>query len=405
MMVAMKLALRVLVALAVTLQIMTIAGAADRPSSDVPKLQLQPVLTGLDRPVYLTNHGTPTIYVIEQPGKVRVYENGKLREKPFLDITSKANIDYECGLLSIAFHPKFAENGYVYAYYTAQLPALKSIVAEYKLEPGADHIDAASERILFHFSQPTIMHKGGQLQFGPDGMLYISTGDGGSFNDPFNHGQSGETYLGKILRIDVTSKRDPYAIPKDNPFLNDNTFYPEIYAYGFRNPWRFSFDRATGLLYCADVGQEKWEEIDIVRKGGNYGWRIKEGTEEVHPVPRPPKTIDPIYQYAHNGASMSVTGGCVYRGKACPSLVGWYIFGDYVDGRIFALKYEEGKTKAAGVAFTPPTVGSPKGIVRPKNLQPSAFGEDADGELYVCDVTNGRVFKVVEDSEAAQAGK
>jgi glucose/arabinose dehydrogenase len=380
--------------------------AADTPPSEiVPKLQLAPVMTKVDRPVYLTNHGTPEIYVIEQSGKVRVWENGQFRPTAFLDVSSKCNVDYECGLLSIAFHPKFAENGYVYAYYTISLPPIKTVVAEYKLAPGADHIDLASERILLHFTQPTQMHKGGQLQFGPtDGMLYISTGDGGGWNDPFNHGQSGETYLGKILRIDVTSKRDPYAIPKDNPFVNDNTFFPEIWAYGFRNPWRFSFDRATGLLYAADVGQDRWEEIDIVERGGNYGWRIKEGREELHPVPKPPPMIDPIWQYPHNGASMSVTGGVVYRGKACPSLVGWYLCGDYVDGRIFALRYEKGKLLAAGVAFTAPTVSPPRGLIRPNNLQMSAFGEDADGEVYVCDVTNGKVFKVVEESAAA-AGK
>jgi glucose/arabinose dehydrogenase len=371
---------------------------ADGP---VPTLQLAPLLTGLDRPVYLTNHGTPETYIIEQPGRVRVHENGKLREKPFLDLTGRVNVDYECGVLSIAFHPKYAENGYVYAFGTALNPAKKSFIAEYKLAPGADSIDPATERILLHYSVPTEMHKGGQLQFGPDGYLYISTGDGGAFNDPFNHGQTGETYLGKILRIDVNA-RNPYNIPKDNPFLNDNTFFPEIYAYGLRNPWRFSFDRATGLLYCADVGQDKWEEIDIIEKGGNYGWRIKEGTDEAHPVPRPPKMIDPIYEYNHNGTSMSVTGGYVYRGKACPSLVGWYIFGDYVDGRIMALKYEGGKVKSAGTAFTPPNVSPPKGLIRPNNLQPSSFGEDADGELYVCDVTNGKVFKIVQEPVAGK---
>jgi glucose/arabinose dehydrogenase len=378
---------------------LTLAATAAEPPAPPPpppfKLQLLPVMTGVDKPVYLTNDGTKRLFVVEQTGKVRIWDDGKLLDRPFLDLSDKINVDYECGLLSIAFHPRFAENGYVYAYYTAQIPALKSVVAEYKLAPGQDHIDVSTERILLHFSQPYNNHKGGQLQFGPaDGMLYICTGDGGYGNDPFNNAQSGLTYLGKILRIDV-AKRDPYAIPKDNPFLNDNTFFPEIWAYGLRNPWRFSFDRATGLLYAADVGQDKWEEIDVIQKGGNYGWRIKEGREELHPVPRPPKMIDPIYQYNHNGTSASVTGGYVYRGKAIPSMVGFYIFGDYVDGRLFALKYEGGKVTSVGTVFTPPNTGA-KGLIRPNNLQPSSFGEDADGELYVCDVTNGRVFKLAE---------
>jgi len=263
--------------------------------------------------------------------------------------------------------------------------------------PGADEVDLSTERILLHFSQPYNNHNGGLMKFGPDGLLYICTGDGGFANDPFNNAQNGQTYLGKILRIDV-NKRDPYGIPKDNPFVEDNTFFPEIYAYGLRNPWRFSFDRATGLLYAADVGQDKWEEINIIEKGGNYGWRIKEGMDFLHPVPKPPKTIDPIYQYGHETGPVSVTGGYVYRGKAYPSLAGWYFFADYVDGRIFALKYESGKVSSAGVVFTPPTVAPPKGLVRPKNLQPSSFGEDVDGELYICDVTNGRVFKMEQDA-------
>ena len=369
----------------------------------VPRVQLQPLLTGLDKPLYLTHHNTPEIYVVEQTGKVLVCENGKLRKKPFLDLTSKVNIDYECGLLSIAFHPDFAKNGYVYAYYTTTIPSLKSVIAEYKLEPNADQIDIASERILLHFSLPYNTHHGGLIKFGPDGLLYTAIGDGGFGNDPFNNAQTGTTYLGKMLRIDV-SKRDPYAIPRDNPFVGDNTFFPEVYAYGLRNPWRFSFDRATGLLYLADVGQDKWEEINLIEKGGNYGWRIKEGPDFLHPVPKPPKTIDAIYQYNHENAPASVTGGYVYRGKANTSLVGWYIFGDYVDGRIFALKYEGGKLLANGVAFTPPTDGRKRmDVVRPKNLQPSSFGEDADGELYVCDITNGRVFKISED--LSESGK
>jgi glucose/arabinose dehydrogenase len=384
-----------LLALILVAAILPYLAFADEP---VPKISLQPVVSGLDKPLYLTHHNTPEMYIVEQTGKVRVLEKGHLREKPFLDLTSKVNIDYECGLLSIAFHPDYAHNGYVYAYYTATFPALKSVLAEYKVDVDGQRIDLSTERILLHFSLPYNTHHAGQLNFGPDGMLYIAVGDGGFGNDPFNNGQTGTTYLGKILRIDV-SRRDPYGIPKDNPFLADNTFFPEIYAYGLRNPWRFSFDRGTGLLYCADVGQDRWEKINVIEKGGNYGWRIMEGPEFLHPVPKPPKMNAAIFQYHHENAPASVTGGYVYRGKANPGLVGWYIFGDYVDGRIFALKYAGGILAGHGVAFRPPTDGTlRKDIVRPNNLQPASFGEDADGEVYVCDITNGRVFKIAEDT-------
>ena len=366
----------------------------------LPKVKLEAVELGLDKPIYITHHNTPGLFIVQQTGKVLVRENGKLRKKPFLDLTSKVNIDYECGLLSIAFHPDFAKNGYLYASYTAQIPSLKSIIAEYKMDPAAGEVDISTERIILQFSQPYNTHNGGLIKFGPDGMLYIGTGDGGFGNDPFNNAQSGQTYLGKILRIDV-NKRDPYGIPLDNPFIKDNTFFPEIYAYGQRNPWRFSFDRETGLLYCADVGQDRWEKISIIVNGGNYGWRIKEGPEFLHPVPKPPKTIDAIYLYNHNNTAASVTGGYVYRGKAHPSFKGWYFFADYVDGRIFTLRYDGSKVTASGVVFTPPNDGKQTGVVRPKNLQPSSFGEDADGELYLCDITNGRVFKIVEDSESS----
>ena len=363
-----------------------------------PKIKLDLIAKELDKPLYLTHCNTPALYIVEQTGKVRVFENGKLRDKPFLDLTSKVNVDYECGLLGFAFHPEYAKNGYVYVYYTATFPGLKSVLAEYKLAPGSDQIDISTERILLHFNLPFNTHHAGQVTFGSDGMLYIAVGDGGFGNDPFNNAQNGQSYLGKILRIDV-NKRDPYGIPKDNPFLDDNSFYPEIWAYGLRNPWRFSFDRETASLLCGDVGQDKWEEINLITKGGNYGWKIKEGPDFLHPVPKAPKTIEPIFKYFHLGTAASVTGGYVYRGKACPTLTGWYVYGDYVDGRIMAFKYANEKASGNATLFTPPTTGTfkPLAVYRPRNMQPGSFGEDADGEIYVCDITMGRVFKISED--------
>jgi glucose/arabinose dehydrogenase len=374
--------------------------AGEAPKMPLPRIQLEPFLTGLDKPVYITHHNTNRLYVVEQTGKVKIVEDGKPLKKPFLDLSEKVNVDYECGVLSIAFHPDYANNRFVYVYYTALIPTLKCFVAEFRANSDGESIDPSSERILLHFSKPYPNHNGGLVKFGPDGMLYIGTGDGGMANDPFDNAQSGLTWMGKILRIDV-NKRDPYAIPKDNPFINDNTFLPEIYAYGLRNPWRFSFDRETKLLYAGDVGQDKWEEIHIVQKGDNCGWRIKEGKELLHPVPKVPKLAEPIYVYPRNVTAASVTGGYVYRGKASPSLVGWYIFADYVDGRLFALKYENGKVIAGGVIYTPQYEGPQRGLVRPKNLQPSSFGEDKDGELYLTDVTNGKVFRVVQEGMAS----
>jgi glucose/arabinose dehydrogenase len=252
--------------------------------------------------------------------------------------------------------------------------------------------------VLLTIDQPFTNHNGGHLEFGPDGMLYIGMGDGGSAHDPNNNGQNTSSLLGKILRIDV-SPRQAYAVPKDNPFAGKEGWAPEIWALGIRNPWRFSFDRETGLLYEGDVGQDVWEEINIIQKGGNYGWRIREGMHELHPVSNPPKgMIEPIFEYNHNNPRLlpkpgerGVTGGCVYRGNKFPSLRGWYLFGDYSHGTIYGLKYENGKVVSSGVLV------DPKDATRNgdnRATQPSAFGEDAEGNLYMCDA-NGPVYRLV----------
>jgi glucose/arabinose dehydrogenase len=238
--------------------------------------------------------------------------------------------------------------------------------------------------------QPHPNHNGGQIAFGNDGMLYIGMGDGGEHHNPSNSAQNPKSLLGKMLRIDVTP-REKYAIPKDNPFAEDSNYAPEIYALGLRNPWRFSFDRETGLLYAADVGQDNYEEVDIIEKGGNYGWRVREGARDLHPIKNSPKFIDPIFEYEHLKTAASITGGLVYRGSAIPQLRGWYIFGDYSFGKIWALKYEPGKPVEVEVLIDP---NDPAKKGSPRPTQPSAFGEDAQGELYLLDI-NGPIYKFV----------
>ena len=356
-----------------------------------PKIKLQPVLRGLDRPIQFLPHPDGRSLVVEQVGRVRFFENGKLTRQPFLDLTKKVYVEYECGLLSIAFHPDFAKNGLLYANYTANAPNLKTFIVEYKTDPKSPMVDIATERVVMTIDQPYPNHNGGQLQFGPDGMLYIGMGDGGQMHNPGNTAQNPKSLLGKFLRIDVTP-REKYAIPKDNPFVNDSSYAPEVYALGMRNPWRFCFDKETGLLYAADVGQDTWEEVNIIEKGGNYGWRIREGAHDLHPIDNPPKMIDPIFEYNHNKTAASITGGCVYHGSAIPALKGWYVFADYSFGKIWAIKYEPGKPVAVEVLVDPNDPAKKGGVQRP--TQASAFGEDASGEVYLCDI-NGPVFKVV----------
>lgn len=358
---------------------------------ELPRIRLEPFIRKLDRPVQIGTEPTGRLFVLEQPGRISIVQpDGKLTSPPYLDLTKKVYVEYECGLLGVAFHPKFAENGYFYVNYTAKRPTLKTFLSEFRADPRSQRVDPSTERVVLTVDQPYPNHNGGQIQFGPDGMLYIGMGDGGSMHDPHNNGQKTDTLLGKMLRIDVTP-REGYSVPKDNPFVGAEGYRPEIWTTGMRNPWRFSFDPATGVCYAGDVGQDLWEEIDVIEKGGNYGWRIREGLHDLHPVPnRPQKLIDPIFEYSHNRTAASVTGGSVYRGKKIPALVGWYLFGDYSTGRIYGLKYENGKVVASGELVEPNAAGKPG--ERP--TQPSAFGSDKDGEMFLCDV-NGLVYRIV----------
>jgi glucose/arabinose dehydrogenase len=333
------------------------------------------VTEGLENPLFLTQagDGTGRLFIVEQPGRIRVLEGHRLLPASFLDITKQVLSGGERGLLGLAFHPNYRRNGRFFVNYTRK-PDGATVLAEYR--KGATPTSASQEeRILLIVPQPYPNHNGGMVAFGPDGYLYVGLGDGGSKGDPDNRAQNLEDLLGKILRIDV-DQGDPYGIPIDNPFAKGGG-RPEIYAIGLRNPWRFSFDTKTGNLWVADVGQYKWEEINLVARGGNYGWRVMEGTHCFHPSTDCQTTTFslPVSEYFHDKGRCSITGGYVYRGRILPSLAGTYVYGDFCSGEIFALNKDE-------------TVNEPHQIFK-SSLQISSFGEDAAGELYVLDHKGG----------------
>jgi glucose/arabinose dehydrogenase len=338
---------------------------------------LAPVVTeGLQNPLFLTQPGDESgrLFVVEQPGRIRVLEGHALLPAPFLDITKQVLSGGERGLLGLAFHPAYRHNGRFFVNYTRK-PDGATVVAEYRR--GATATSAfQDERSLLIVPQPYPNHNGGMVAFGPDGYLYLGLGDGGSKGDPDNRAQNPQDLLGKILRIDV-DRGDPYGIPMDNPFAKGGG-RPEIYALGLRNPWRFSFDLKTGNLWVADVGQYKWEEIDLVTLGGNYGWHVMEGTHCFYPSPTDCPTTPyrlPVSEYFHDKGRCSITGGYVYRGRIISSLAGMYVYGDFCSGEIFALHKGE-------------TINEPHQILK-SSLQISSFGEDAAGELYVLDHKGG----------------
>jgi glucose/arabinose dehydrogenase len=329
-------------------------------------------LPGLTQPVYVTHagDGSNRLFIVEQPGTIRVVRNGVLLATPFLDIRSRVTAGGERGLLSVVFHPHYRDNGRFFVNYTASRPNLKTIIAEYQVSSDPD-ISQTAESVILTIDQPFDNHNGGQLQFGPDGYLYIGMGDGGSGGDPQGNGQNLNVLLGKILRIDIDSIQ-PYAIPAQNPFLNRDG-RDEIYAVGLRNPWRFSFDRLTGRLFAGDVGQNTREEIDLIVRGENYGWNRYEASLCFNPATGCEASAEsfqfPIAEYGRTEGA-SVTGGFVYRGKAFPELNGTYIFGDFISGRVWALQETQfgswSRTKLLDTGF---------------NI--SSFGEDESGEMYI----------------------
>lgn len=332
--------------------------------------------------------GTNRVFVIEQEGKIRVFENNAntATAGTYLDIRNKVASGGEMGLLGLAFHPDFKQNGFFYVNYTKNNPR-ETVVSRFKASSAnASQVDPASEVILFRFAQPYSNHNGGKVLFGPDGFLYVSTGDGGSGGDPQNNGQNKSSWLGKILRVDVNStEKGHYGIPADNPFKGNSKGYrEELFAYGLRNPWRISFDD-EGRLWAGDVGQNSIEEVDIITKGGNYGWRVKEGNADYNAKDNPANASDlvaPVWQYSHSNGDISITGGMVYGGTESPSLRGKYIFADYASGRIWALTPNGNKAATAQELMTR------AGAI-------SAFGEDQKKEIHLCDLGSGKILKLV----------
>ncbi len=347
----------------------------------------------IDRPVTLTNanDGSNRIFVAGQRGKIFSFVSDQNVEEPTLFIDIEDRVTYkdnenEEGLLGLAFHPKFKDKGEFFVYYTTKKEPHLSVISRFKTNADRTQGDPSSEEVLMTIKQPFWNHNGGTLEFGKDGYLYIALGDGGKRDDPLQAAQDLTALLGKVLRIDIDNRSPglPYAIPGDNPFVKEPGARPEIYARGFRNPWRISFDRETGELWCADVGQDLWEEISFVKKGGNNGWSVREATHKFGPrgVEANEQMTEPVWEYPHEEPwGKSITGGQVYRGKLLPELTGYYLYGDYVTGKLWALKVDSKTGKA--------TENRKIEWSNAANLPIVTFGEDEAGEVYFTSVTSG----------------
>jgi glucose/arabinose dehydrogenase len=344
----------------------------------------QVVIDGLSSPEGMANagDGSGRLFIVEQAGLIRIFKDGKLLTAPFLDLSEKVNCCGEKGLLGLAFHPKYSENGYLFVDYTEKVGnTIYTVIARYHVSADdPDLADPVSELRILRIEQPFQNHKGGQLQFGPDGYLYIGMGDGGSEGDPLGNGQSLQTLLGKLLRIDV-DHGEPYAVPSDNPFVNGGGLW-EIWAYGLRNPWRFSFDKLTGDLYIADVGQDAWEEIDYLPAGSpggaNFGWSYFEGSHSYRGSPPTGAVfVAPVTEYSHDLGN-AVIGGYVYRGNKLPAWQGVYLYGDYGSGRIWGLLHLPDGSWLNNQLFD-----------TGRNI--SSFGVDEEGEIYLVD-DNGSIL-------------
>jgi quinoprotein glucose dehydrogenase len=403
-----------------------LAFAVVASSQPLPKIELQQVFPDLqgDRPVWMSEapDGSGRMFVVYQSGKILIVKKGSDGGDPeeFLNIEDRyPYFENEDGLLSMAFHPGFKTNGLFYIYYNQKNPSdqnlkplnfpFRSVISEFKVSAAdPDKADLTSERIVLQVPQPFWNHKGGELAFGPDGYLYLGLGDGGNGGDPFGSGQSTSTLLAKILRIDVNTRSTAkvgrqtqelqYGIPRDNPFVNepDGGSYArkEIFAYGLRNPWRYSFDRQTGALWAGDVGQDLWEEVDLVTKGGNYGWSVREGAHHFKPGPDGAQYIEPVMEYTHrqnlqsqgmfpdHSLGLCVIGGYVYRGKKYPSLEGVYVYGDYNLGTIWGFRYDYDARKVTAHGTL---------LEQKKNI--TSFAEDAEGEIYAL-TQDGQIYSI-----------
>ncbi|HEX8423549.1 MAG TPA: PQQ-dependent sugar dehydrogenase, partial [Pyrinomonadaceae bacterium] len=374
----MKLTRRFVPMLFLALALVCVRAAAQ----GVSPVTLEPVLSNLSSPVLLTNarDGSNRLFVVEQPGRIQVLQPGTSTPSVFLDITAKVLAGGEQGLLGLAFHPQFRANRRLFVNYTRR-PDGATVIAEYRVSATNPNAVESNETVLLVIPQPFVNHNGGMIAFGPDNFLYIGMGDGGSGNDPQNLAQNVEELLGKMLRIDVdrAGGGTPYSSPSDNPFFGSTAGRDEIYAVGLRNPFRFSFDRLTGQLYAGDVGQGVREEIDIITRGGNYGWRVFEGTRCTGLGPAQCNAANfqaPVAEYDHAAGRCSVTGGYVYRGTRATLPSGAYIYADFCTGEMFLLQ------------------GTAQSFLQDTNLLISSFGEDEAGELYVVGI-GGTVHRLV----------
>ncbi len=363
---------------------------------DWPQIGLARLVGGLDQPTYVTDagDGSERLFIVEQAGTIRIFKDGALLERPFLDIRDRVSSGGERGLFSVAFPTSFSQQKRFYVFYTAA-PSGNLAIARYAVTDDPNVADPASETILLAIDHSSFgNHNGGQLAFGPrDGYLYIGTGDGGGAGDPFGNAQNPGSYLGKILRIDVESGVDPYRIPPDNPFVGMEGYLPEIWALGLRNPWRFSFDAQTRDLYIADVGQNLYEEVDFQpassRGGENYAWNFMEGFHCFNPPEGCPQDglALPVAEYDHSQGDCSIIGGFVYRGASFPSMQGIYFYGDLCTGRIWGLQYDGTDWQTA--------------LLLESGLVITTFGKDQNGNLLVADQRTGDIYQVTEDRRTA----
>jgi quinoprotein glucose dehydrogenase len=379
------------------MKILALFAAASSLLTAAPKIELAPAFPNqkLKLPISITipSDGTDRLFLVQQFGKITILpkDRNSAKETTFLDLTDRPLIQqqFEEGLLGLAFHPDYARNRKFYLYYTLQSPK-HSVLSEMQTSAtDPNKADPTTERILLEIPQPYWNHNSGNLLFGPDGLLYLAVGDGGKANDPLQFSQNTFVYNGKILRIDVDSRSGnrPYGLPDDNPFLNKPGYHPEIFALGLRNPWGLTFHPETGELWAADVGQNAWEEINIIKNGGNYGWSFMEAN---HPLaaqkqspPKDSKFIAPIHEYGRKDG-ISITGGIHYRGNKVPALRGKYLFGDWGLGNLWALDHRDKSTSVSKIFTRSEKLGS---------FKPTAFVEDASQELLILS-HDGKIFTI-----------
>ncbi|MDP9279569.1 MAG: PQQ-dependent sugar dehydrogenase [Gemmatimonadota bacterium] len=358
--------------------------SAQNTSNDV-RLGVEQVASGLDQPVYLTAPvSDPRLFIVEQPGRIRVVENGRLLDKPFLDIVDKVRSGGEQGLLSVAFHPQYRSNGFLFVNHTDKNGDTR--IERYTVSTDRNVADPRSAKVILSIDQRYSNHQGGLNLFGPDGMLYIGMGDGGSQGDPHGNGQNRNALLAKLLRLNV-DRGEPYLIPAANPYAKGGG-RAEIWAIGLRNPWRFSFDRFSGLLYIADVGGDRFEEVNVVPMsiaGVNYGWNVMEGPQCSRSSGCDQTGLQkPALSYAtHGNSTCAIIGGSVYRGQKIPEIKGQYFYSDYCNSWLRSFGFADGKVTDQHEW----PIGKLGSI--------TSFGEDAQGELYIC-TSSGRVYRIIK---------